>query len=221
MSPAFVVLSLPVFLFSIIVHECAHGLAALSHGDPTARNAGRITLNPLPHIDLFGSIVVPLMFLLAQGFRPQVLIGWAKPVPINSFNFRGGRRSEVEVSLSGPLSNIGLAFVFSVILRFLPHQQSGSDLLIAVRAMLLYGVHINCLLAVFNLIPVPPLDGSHVLAAVLPPEAAFHYRRLAAFGLWILIVVLMIPPVRMLVLDTPVALLRGLFELVAGTYYVM
>jgi Zn-dependent protease len=221
MSPAFILLSLPVFLFSIIVHECAHGLAALSHGDPTARNAGRITLNPLPHIDLFGSIVVPLMFLLAQGFKPAVLIGWAKPVPVNPFNFRGGRRSEVEVSLAGPLSNMGLALVFALASRLLPPWQSGSELLVAVRYMLLYGMHINCLLAVFNLIPVPPLDGSHVLAAVLPSGAAYYYRRVADFGMWILIVVLMFPPLRRLLLDIPVGLLRGFFELVAGSYSVL
>jgi Zn-dependent protease len=221
MSPAFVLLSLPVFLFSIVVHECAHGLAALSHGDPTARNAGRITLNPLPHIDLFGSIIVPLMFLLAQGFKPTVLIGWAKPVPINPFNFRAGRRSEIEVSLSGPLSNIGLAFVFALMFRLLPPWQTSGDILIAVRYMLLYGMQINCLLAVFNLIPVPPLDGSHVLAAVLPPGPAYYYRRVANYGMWILIVVLMFPPLRRLVLDVPVGLLRGFFEMVAGSYYTM
>jgi len=221
MSSAFILLGLPVFLFSIVVHECAHGLAALSQGDPTAKSAGRITLNPLPHIDLFGSIIVPLMFLLAQGFKPTVLIGWAKPVPINPFNFRGGRRSEVQVSLAGPLSNIGLAFVFALISRFLPPWQTGGDLLVAVRYMLLYGMHINCLLAVFNLIPVPPLDGSHVLAAVLPSEAAYYYRRVAKYGMWILIVVLLFPPLRRLVLDIPVGVLWGIFEQVAHSYSTM
>jgi Zn-dependent protease len=221
MSAGFVILSLPVFLFSIVVHECCHGLAALSQGDPTAKSAGRITLNPLPHIDPFGSIIVPLLFLLAQGFRPTVLIGWAKPVPVNPFNFRSGKRSEVEVSLAGPLSNIGLAFVFAVIARLLPTWQGGTEFQVAVRYMLLYGMHINCLLAVFNLIPVPPLDGSHVLAAVLPSGAAYYYRRVADFGMWILIVLLMIPPLRRLVLDIPVGLLRGVFEQVAGSYHVL
>jgi Zn-dependent protease len=217
MSAAFVLLSLPVFLFSIVVHECAHGLAALSHGDPTARDSGRITLNPLPHIDLFGSILVPLFFLLAQGFKPTVLIGWAKPVPVNPFNFRNGRRSELEVALSGPLSNLGLALAFALISRLLPPWHSGNETLLAVRYMLLYGMHINCLLAVFNLIPVPPLDGSHVLAALLPYEMAHYYRRAASFGMWILILVLMFPPSRRLVLDIPVSLLRGFFEYIAGS----
>lgn len=221
MSPAFVILSLPVFLFSIVVHESAHGLAALANGDRTAKDMGRITLNPLPHIDLFGSIIVPLIFLLGQGFKPTVLIGWAKPVPVNPFNFRKGNRSELEVSLAGPFSNLLLALAFAVISRFLPAWNSGNDPLLAVRYMLIYGMHINCLLAVFNLIPVPPLDGSHVLSALLPPDAAFQYRKISGYGMWILIGVLMFPPLRMIVLDFPVALLRSFFELIAGTYMTM
>ncbi len=220
MSPAFVILSLPVFLFSIVVHECAHGLAALAHGDATAKNAGRITLNPLPHIDPFGSILVPLFFLLAQGFKPTILIGWAKPVPVNPFNFRGGRQSELAVSLSGPLSNMGLALIFALVSRMLPPWHSGSEGLVAVRYMLLYGMHINCLLAVFNLIPVPPLDGSHVLAAVLPSEMSYYYRRVSSFGMWILILVLMFPPLRRVVLDIPVYILRSFFERIAGSVMV-
>ncbi len=221
MSSGFVILSLPVLLFSIIVHECAHGLAALSHGDPTAKNAGRITLNPLPHIDLFGSIIVPLMFLLSQGFRPAVLIGWAKPVPVNPFNFREGRRSEVEVSLAGPLSNICLAFVFALAFRLLLYSQSESHLLVVVRTMLEYGMYLNCLLAVFNLIPVPPLDGSHVLAAVLPSGALYYYKRIAGYGMWIVIVLLMFPLVRGVVLGIPVQLLMKLLARVAGLNYVL
>lgn len=221
MSPAFVILSLPVFLFSIVVHESAHGLAALANGDRTAKDSGRITLNPLPHIDLFGSIFVPLIFLLAQGFKPTVLIGWAKPVPVNPFNFRHGTRSELEVSLAGPFSNLLLALAFALVSRFLPAWNNGNVSLLAVRYMLIYGMHINCLLAVFNLIPVPPLDGSHVLSALLPPDAAFHYRKIAGYGMWILIGVLMFPPLRVIVLDVPVAVLRRFFELIAGTYLTM
>lgn len=221
MSPAFVILSLPVFLFSIVVHESAHGLAAMANGDRTAKDSGRITLNPLPHIDLFGSIFVPLIFLLAQGFKPTVLIGWAKPVPVNPLNFRRGSRSELEVSLAGPLSNLMLAFAFAVASRFLPPWDSGGGLLLAARYMLIYGMHINCLLAVFNLIPVPPLDGSHVLSALLPPDAAFRYQKISGFGMWILIGVLMFPPLRMIVLDVPVTVLRRFFELIAGTYVTM
>jgi Zn-dependent protease len=220
-SPAFVILSLPVFLFSIVVHESAHGLAALANGDRTARDLGRITLNPLPHIDLFGSILVPLIFLLAQGFKPTVLIGWAKPVPVNPFNFRHGNRSELEVSLAGPFSNLALAFAFAVASRFLPPWNSGNESLLAVKYMLVYGMHINCLLAVFNLIPVPPLDGSHVLSALLPSDAAFYYRRISSYGMWILIGVLMFPPLRWVVLGLPVAVLERFFELISGTYATM
>jgi len=220
-SPAFLLLSLPVFLLSIVVHESAHGLAALANGDSTAKDAGRITLNPLPHIDLFGSIIVPFVFLLSQGFKPNFLIGWAKPVPMNPFNFRRGKRSEVEVSLAGPVSNLALAFAFAVISRFLPPWNSESNSLLVVRYMLVYGMHINCLLAVFNLIPVPPLDGSHVLSAILPADAAFHYRKISGYGMWILVGVLMFPPLRRVVLDFPVALLRNFFENIAGTYMTM
>lgn len=220
MSPGFVILSLPIFLFSIVIHECAHGIAALSHGDPTARNAGRITLNPIPHIDLFGSILVPLFFLLAQGFRPTILIGWAKPVPVNPLNFRDSRRGELEVSLSGPLSNLLLALVFALIYRMLLPLHGGSGLLVAVKFMLLYGMHINCLLAVFNLIPVPPLDGSHILAALLPYDAAIRYRQMSSYGMWILILILMFPPLRRVILEIPVVLLRSFFELIAGSYVV-
>jgi len=219
-SPGFVILSLPIFLFSIVIHECAHGIAALSHGDPTARNAGRITLNPIPHIDLFGSILVPLFFLLAQGFRPTILIGWAKPVPVNPLNFRDSRRGELEVSLSGPLSNLLLALVFALIYRMLLPLHGGSGLLVAVKFMLLYGMHINCLLAVFNLIPVPPLDGSHILAALLPYDAAIRYRQMSSYGMWILILILMFPPLRRVILEIPVVLLRSFFELIAGSYVV-
>jgi len=220
-SPAFLILSLPVFLFSIVVHESAHGLAALANGDRTAKNAGRITLNPLPHVDLFGSLIVPFVFLLSQGFKPNFLIGWAKPVPVNPSNFQHGKRSEIEVSLAGPVSNLTLAFAFAVISRFLPAWNSGSNFLLIIRYMLVYGMHINCLLAVFNLIPVPPLDGSHVLSAILPEDAAFEYRKISSYGMWILIGVLLFPPLRRIVLDFPVAVLRNFFENIAGTYMTM
>lgn len=215
------ILSIPVFLFSIVVHESAHGLIALANGDRTAKDSGRITLNPVPHIDLFGSILVPLIFLLGQGFNPTVLIGWAKPVPINPYNFRNGNRSELEVSLSGPFSNLLLAFVFALISRFLLTGGSSNGLLLPVGYMLLYGMRINCLLAVFNLIPIPPLDGSHVLSCFLPPGAAFHYRRISGYGMWILIALLLFPPARRIVLDFPVSLLRSFFEVIAGTYMTM
>lgn len=220
MSPGFVILSLPIFLFSIVVHECAHGIAALRHGDGTARNAGRITLNPIPHIDLFGSILVPLFFLLAQGFRPIFLIGWAKPVPVNPLNFRDARRGELEVSLAGPVSNLMLALAFALTYRMLPPVHVGGGLLVTIKNMLFYGMHINCLLAVFNLIPVPPLDGSHVLAALLPYDAALRYKQISSYGMWILIMILMFPPLRRIFLEIPVALVRSFFEVIAGSYVV-
>lgn len=175
----------------------------------------------MPHIDPIGTIIVPLMFLLGQGLRPIVMIGWAKPVPISPFMFKNGQRSELEVSLAGPLSNLVLAFAFALILRLIPASQGSSEAVIPFRYMLIYGMHINCLLAVFNLIPVPPLDGSHVLAALLPYEMSVRYRQIGGYGLWVLIVLLMLPPLRMILLNIPVGVLRSFFELIAGTYYIM
>jgi len=168
-----------VLLFSIIIHEIAHGYVALLNGDPTARMLGRITLNPIPHIDLVGSIVLPLLLLISNsGF----LIGWAKPVPVNPLNFRNYRWGEFAVSAAGPVSNLALAAIFSLLLR-LGLENPG------LTQLAYYGVSINIILALFNLIPIPPLDGSHILALVLPRELARLYSYLQPVG-FILILIL-------------------------------
>ena len=169
-----------VLLFSIIVHEVAHGYVALLNGDPTARMLGRITLNPVPHIDPVGSILLPLMLLISQS---SFLIGWAKPVPVNPLNYRNYRWGEFAVSAAGPVSNLVLAAIFSVVLR-LGLENPG------LIQLAYYGVSINILLALFNLIPIPPLDGSHILALVLPRELARLYSYLQPVG-FILILILM------------------------------
>ena len=168
-----------VLLFSIIIHEMAHGYVALLNGDPTARMLGRITLNPVPHIDPVGSILLPLLLLISHsGF----LIGWAKPVPVNPLNFRNYRWGEFAVSAAGPVSNLVLAAIFSVVLR-LGLENPG------LMQLAFYGVSINIFLALFNLIPIPPLDGSHILALVLPRELARLYDYLQPVG-FILILIL-------------------------------
>jgi Zn-dependent protease len=167
-----------VLLFSVIVHEVAHGYVALLNGDPTARMLGRITLNPIPHIDPVGTILLPLLLYIAN----LPIIGMAKPVPVNPLNYRNYRWGEFAVSAAGPMSNLILAGVFAVILR-LGLANPG------LMQLAYFGVSINILLALFNLIPIPPLDGSHILAIFLPRELARLYAYLQPVG-FILILIL-------------------------------
>lgn len=155
-----------ILVFSVVLHEVSHGLVAYSLGDNTAKNAGRLTLNPIPHIDLFGSILLPASLLLisyATG-GGGIIIGWAKPVPINSFNLRDQKYGPLKVSLAGPASNLIIALVFGLALRFLPIAFLNPSFALA----LTYIVYLNIVLAIFNLLPLPPLDGSHILFALLP-----------------------------------------------------
>lgn len=158
-------LFLLVLIFSIIVHEVAHGYVADKLGDPTARYAGRLTLNPLPHIDLLGSIILPLLSVLAPG---GFIFGWAKPVPYNPYNLRKAPHiGEALVAGAGPFTNVLLALLFALIARFSP------DATLATVAFM--GVLSNLWLAFLNMVPVPPLDGSKVLSAILPRELARGY----------------------------------------------
>ena len=166
-----------VLLFSVIVHEVAHGYVALLNGDPTARLAGRITLNPGPHIDPVGTIVLPLLLLITNA---GVLFGWAKPVPVNPYNYRHYRWGEFSVSAAGPLSNLALAVVFAMLLRL----GLGNPGLLKLAY---YGVSINVFLALFNLVPIPPLDGSHIVAILLPPSLARLYAHLEPVGFVLLL----------------------------------
>jgi Zn-dependent protease len=156
-----------IFLFSIIIHEVSHGAMADYLGDPTAKDAGRLTLNPIKHLDPIGSIFVPLM-LIALGGR--IIFGWAKPVPINPFNLRDKVYGQAKVAIAGPLANVLVALVFGLMIRFLPFlssSQIGANLIIIFS----YIVWINLLLAIFNLMPIPPLDGSHILFTFLPRQS--------------------------------------------------
>jgi Zn-dependent protease len=168
-----------VLLFSVIVHEVAHGYVALLNGDPTARMLGRITLNPVPHIDPVGTILLPLILLLSHA---GILFGWARPVPVNPLNYRNYRWGEFAVSAAGPVSNLVLAAVFSLLLRL----GLGNVGLVKLAS---FGVSINIFLALFNLIPIPPLDGSHILAILLPRDLARLYAYLEPVG-FVLILVL-------------------------------
>jgi len=160
-----------IVIFSIILHEIAHGFVANWLGDPTARYAGRLTLNPLPHIDPVGSILIPgILALTGSSF----LIGWAKPVPYNPYNLKNQRWGEAMVGVAGPLTNILIAIIFGLILRF-----SGSlGLSGAFLGVCVTVVYANLVLAIYNLIPIPPLDGSKVLRSILPSKLAIAYGRL-------------------------------------------
>jgi Zn-dependent protease len=179
-----------VLLFSVIIHECAHGYVAEWWGDPTARMLGRLTLNPLPHIDVFGSILVPGMLILSGS---GILFGWAKPVPVTPENFRDRRMGDITVSLAGPASNILLALGFAAILAVAGLISGGGAPSEAVWRLCTYGILLNFVLAVFNLLPIPPLDGSHVVANLLPGPAAYAYRSMGQYGLLIVFLLLFIP----------------------------
>ena len=166
-----------VLLFSVIIHEVAHGYVALLNGDPTARLSGRLTLNPIPHIDPIGTILLPLI-LLFTGSR--FLFGWAKPVPVNPSYFKNYRWGEITTSVAGPASNLLLALLFSNLLRL--HIGGPGLILLAY-----YGCTINIFLALFNLIPIPPLDGSHVVSAFLPYRWLQYYRYLEPVGFIIIL----------------------------------
>lgn len=151
-----------ILIFSIVIHEVAHGSVAYLLGDPTAKNAGRLTLNPINHLDPVGSILLPILLIL---FRSPVLFGWAKPVPINPYNFKDPRWDDARVGLAGPASNFLVALIFGLAIRFLVLPA----MLLEIFSVIVF---LNLILAVFNLVPIPPLDGSHVLFSLFPDS--FH-----------------------------------------------
>ncbi len=155
-----------ILIVSIIAHEVAHGIAALWQGDPTAKDAGRLTLNPIPHIDPIGSVFLPILFTLSGS---PIMFGWAKPVPINPYNFKNQRFGEAFVAAAGPLTNIIIAAVFLTILKTV----TIGEFMVSFCAI---AVVINVVLALFNLMPIPPLDGSKILFSLIP-QRFYGFRR--------------------------------------------
>jgi Zn-dependent protease len=181
-------MSYVVLLFSLSVHESAHAWTALKQGDPTARSLGRISLNPLVHIDPIGTVVLPLLMI----FTNVPLLGWAKPTPVDPRYFKDLRRGQIVVSGAGPLSNLLLALAFTVGLfvaaRVLPPPLKEQP----VALLLSLGIQLNVLLAIFNLVPLPPLDGSHVVEWALPNGMGHRYMRaIAPYGGLILLALVM------------------------------
>ena len=172
----------------MVAHEYAHGYAALKQGDPTAQQLGRLTWNPLKHIDPFLTILMPVFTYWAMGF----VFGGAKPVPVNPRNYRNYRRGDIIVSLAGVATNFvlfPLCALIIVVLGFIGKAAPPAlETLALLQGMMWWGVQINLLLAVFNLIPIPPLDGSHVVKWLLPPAWSLRYQQLGKYGIIILLV---------------------------------
>ncbi len=175
-----------ILLFSVIIHEVAHGSVALYLGDPTAKNAGRLTLNPLKHLDPIGSVVVPLFLVLMAKVTTGggIIFGWAKPVPINPYNFRDQKYGQAKVAIAGPSANLLLALIFGLSLRFISFEGVFFQNLVTVFSFVVW---INLLLGIFNLLPIPPLDGSHILFTFLPYSARNIKMFLSRYGIILLV----------------------------------
>ncbi|MDB4907612.1 MAG: peptidase [Gemmatimonadetes bacterium] len=180
----------PVLLFSVIAHEVAHGYAALKQGDPTAWQLGRLTWNPVKHIDPFMTILLPALLILTHA---GMILGGAKPVPVNPRNYRNFKRGDIIVSLAGVATNFVVAIACTAliaIVRPIGSIPALTESVAILQMMFSYGVFINLSLIAFNLLPVPPLDGSHVMKYLLPPAWALQYQRVGFFGIFLLLLLM-------------------------------
>lgn len=184
------VYALPV-IFGITLHEAAHGYVARMFGDPTAWQAGRVTLNPIKHIDLMGTIIVPLVLLFSTKLMGGggLLFGWAKPVPVDWGRLRRPKRDMLWVALAGPGSNLVMAVIWAISLRLL--AETGSNATSFWVQMAIAGINVNLILMALNLVPLPPLDGGRVVFSLLPSKAAWQFSRIEPYGLIILIILML------------------------------
>ncbi|OGR47549.1 MAG: hypothetical protein A2X34_02930 [Elusimicrobia bacterium GWC2_51_8] len=203
------ILQAPVLFFSVIVHEFAHGFIAYEKGDDTAYLSGRLTLNPLPHIDFMGTVVMPVICAVS-GFP---IIGWAKPVPVNPYRMANPRRDMALVALSGPVSNLLLAMLSFALWKIFALNFLGADLTLTLLKALQFGVIINLALAFFNLIPVSPLDGSNILLGWLSGRWLENYEKHIPYGMYIILALVLTGLVKYLILPPlllAIAFLGGL-----------
>jgi len=173
-------------LFAITLHEAAHGWVANKLGDPTARQLGRITMNPLKHIDPVGTIAVPLVLVMLSGF----IIGWAKPVPVDMRHFKQPLLDMALVALAGPASNFLMACGWALMITLSTTALAETSIAVYLLQMGKAGMTINLILMVLNLMPIPPLDGGRVVAGVLPKQVAWSYMRIEPYGMWIILALL-------------------------------
>ncbi|MEP7029095.1 MAG: site-2 protease family protein [Candidatus Eisenbacteria bacterium] len=202
-------LQIVALVFSVVFHEVSHGWVADRHGDPTARMMGRLTLNPLPHLDLFGSIILPA--LLFFGHSP-FLFGYAKPVPVDPRNLRNPRADGIKVAIVGPFSNILLGLVLTILYAPVSLYLGDGH---ALTRLLIYGIGINAILAVFNLLPIPPLDGSWILENTLRGSAYNVYRSIRPYGMFLILAIVFLPPVSAVLIGIPRAILLTGYQFVA------
>lgn len=170
-----------ILIFSVVVHEVSHGYAALMQGDVTAKYAGRLTLNPIKHLDPFGSVILPLILALLPG---GLMFGWAKPVPYNPYNLRSKRWGEVIVAFAGPLSNLFIALIFGLLIRYSSYLSLGQSFV----DLSLIVVLINVVLAIFNLMPIPPLDGSKIFFGIFPKQTQKIKKFLDSYSLVLILI---------------------------------
>ncbi|MFA6635780.1 MAG: site-2 protease family protein [Candidatus Omnitrophota bacterium] len=198
------VFSIVAFIIAIGAHEFFHAAAAYRLGDMTARDSGRLTLNPAAHVDLFGTLILPALLILT---RFPVVFGWAKPVPVNPANFDSPRHGMMITSIAGPMANFILAVVFAGLLRL---TAAGNLLPQSAGVFFLYCILINVVIGLFNLIPVPPLDGSNILAGLLPLKAAVSYMKVSRYGFLILIALLYLGVFERLILPLAASIIKFL-----------
>jgi Zn-dependent protease len=206
----YLLIAFGVLIFSLTVHEAAHAWSASRLGDDTARRLGRVSLNPIVHVDPIGTLLLPLLAIV--GNLP--IIGWAKPTPVNPRNLRHPRRDNVLVTVAGPASNLVIALLASLALRAIPRPDvapDGVDVSGPLTMLAIQAVDINLLLALFNMIPVPPLDGGRVVAGVLPPALAIRYNHLGRFG-FLIIYALMLTGALSALIGPPYNFLRVLLR---------
>lgn len=209
----------PVLLFSVVAHEIAHGYAALRQGDSTASQLGRLTWNPLPHIDPFMTVLLPALLLLSHA---PFVFGGAKPVPVDPRNYRHYKRGDIIVSLAGVATNLAIAVACAILI--VPLGVIGGALPAAapscaiLQHMMLIGVQLNLVLTAFNLLPIPPLDGSHVAKYLLPPAWALQYQRAGRFGLLLLMGIFWFGAPLLDAWMTPAAVLAGVAQHAVGSF---